>query len=450
MAELDLVVRNGTVVTGGGRRAVDVAIHAGRFAAIDERGAFDGRATYELDATGLFVLPGVIDSHVHFRSPGLEHEEDWLTGSRSAVMGGVTTVLDMPNTVPPTDTPDRAREKLALAATSAYCDFGIFGLVGEAESSVGLARSGLVVGMKAFMGPTTGSLGPPHDDAIRAVLATGMRVSFHAEDAGEIESAIQALPERDRNEALAHLMARPSEAEVLAIDHAGRLLVETGGAGHIAHVTSAEGLAAVERWRDRGANLTCEVTPHHLLLDSDVYDEFGGMTKVNPPIRGGSDAAALLAALADGTIDCVASDHAPHVEADKRRESIWDVPAGFAGVETLLPLMLTEVAAGRLTLERLVDATSAAPARAWGLRPQKGGIEIGSDADLTIVDLDADGVILAADLHGKNNHSPFEGRSTRGAAVATVIRGRIVARDRQLLEGAGSGRAVGRLPASPP
>ena len=310
------------------------------------------------------------------------------------------------------------RSKLTLAAASAYCDFGIFGLLSGGEASLELVASGLVVGMKAYMGPTTGSLGPPHDDAIRAVLSQHrVRVSFHAEDEGAIESAIQALPERGRGLALAHLAARPAEAEVLAIDHVGRLVLEGGGSGHIAHLTSAEGLIAVERWRDRAADLTCEVTPHHLLLDRDVYKKFGGVAKVNPPIRGGPHAVALREALADGHINCVASDHAPHLEADKRRESIWDVPAGFAGVETLLPLMLTEVSAGRLTLERLVDATSAAPAKVWGIWPRKGTIEVGADADLAIVDLDANGVIRAADLHGKNNLSAFEGRTTRGAAV---------------------------------
>ena len=179
----------------------------------------------------------------------------------------------------------------------------------------------------------------------------------------------------------------------------------------------------MERWRAAGADLTCEVTPHHVLLDLDVYARFGGLARVNPPIRGAADAAALLAALADGRIDAVGSDHAPHLRAEKLRPSIWDVPAGFAGVETLLPLLLTEAAAGRLTLERVVGVTSEGPARTWGLWPRKGAMRIGADADLVLVDLRRERVISAAGLHGMNNASPWEGRRTVGAPVTTIVRG---------------------------
>ena len=441
---VDLVVRNATLVTASRRQLADIVMAGGMFQAIETPGRIPAAQT-EIDATGLVALPGVIDSHVHFRQPGLEHEEDWRSGTRAAVMGGITTVLDMPNTIPPTDTVERAHEKLALAAASAYCDFGIFGLLfDQPDDSLRLIRDEVVVGLKAFMGPTTGNLGPPGDDALRAALAAGRRIAFHAEDEWEVESDIQALPDRGRNQALAHLMSRTVEAEVMAIDHVGQLVLESGGAGHIAHVSSIDGLDRVWRWRANGADLTCEVTPHHALLGHDVYAAFGGLAKVNPPIRGGHHGPRLLAALADGRINCVASDHAPHLEADKLQESIWDVPAGFAGVETLLPLMLTEVAGGRLSLERLVEVTSEGPARTWGLWPRKGAIAVGSDADLTLVDLGREGAIRAQDLHGKNNHSPFEGRATVGAPVVTIVRGQPVVRDGRLVEKPGIGRQVNR------
>jgi dihydroorotase len=298
--------------------------------------------------------------------------------------------------------------------------------------------------MKAFLGPTTGRLGPPADDALRDALATGRRVAVHAEDEWEIESNIQALPERGRTSPRAHLLTRTPETEVMAIAHLGKLVLEAGGAAHVVHVTSSAGLEAVLRWRDRGADLTCELTPHHALLDHAVYDRFGGIAKVNPPIRGEPHASALLAALADGSIDTIASDHAPHLESDKRRASIWDVAAGIPGVETMLPLMLTEVADRRLSLERLVHATSEMPARIWGLWPGKGAIAVGSDADLTLIDLDRPGEVRAAEMHGKNNVTPFEGRSTRGAVVATIVRGRTVMRDGRLVAQPGWGRPVSR------
>jgi dihydroorotase len=207
-------------------------------------------------------------------------------------------------------------------------------------------------------------------------------------------------------------------------------------------VSSAAGLHAIESWRGKGVDLTCEVTPHHALLGREVYADFGGVAKVNPPIRGEPDASALLAALADGRINTIASDHAPHLAPDKMRDSIWEVPSGFAGVETLLPLMLTAVHDGRLTLERLVRATSEAPAKTWGLWPRKGTVDIGADADLTLVDLGREGEIHATDLHGMNNISPFEGRATVGAVVTTIVRGKIVVRDGKLVGEAGWGQPV--------
>ncbi|MEP7158062.1 MAG: dihydroorotase family protein [Chloroflexota bacterium] len=443
----DLLVRNVTVVAASGRRVTDIAIAGGRIAGLLAPGSTPFVPAVEtIDASRLFALPGLIDGHVHFRSPGLEHEEDWLTGTRAAVFGGVTTVLDMPNTVPPTDSVDRAREKLALADASAYCDFGLFGLVGEGSDSVAdLAGSGLVVGLKVFLGLTTGGLAAPDDDGLRRALiaaaASGLRVAFHAEDRAIIADAEAGLRAADRMDAIAHLESRPVEAEVAAIDHAGRLLAETGAAGHVLHLSSAAGLARVAAWRQRGVDLTCEVTPHHLLLGKDAY-ELGGLAKVNPPIRGEPDASQLLAALSGGQLDCVASDHAPHTAADKSRPNIWDVSAGFAGVETLLPLMLNAVNDGRLSLERLVHATSEAPAKTWGLWPRKGAIAVGADADLTLVDLDRVGTIRAADLQGKNNLSPFEGRAMRGEVVLTIVRGHIVVRDGQLVGEPGWGQPL--------
>jgi dihydroorotase len=239
-------------------------------------------------------------------------------------------------------------------------------------------------------------------------------------------------------------------AEVVAIDHVGRLLAVAGAAGHIFHLSSADGLATVERWRGQGADLTCEVAPHHLFLGLADYERVGGALKVNPPVRGEPHASALLAALADGRIDCVASDHAPHTPAEKLNDDIADVAAGIAGVETMLPLLLTAVRAGRLTLERLVDATSAAPARSWRLAG-KGVLAVGADADLTLVDLARAGLIRAADLHGKHQLTPFDGAATIGEPAAAIVRGRPVMLDGQFVATPGVGSRVvhGRASSQP-
>ena len=446
--QVDLIVRNGTVVGPDGRGQLDLAVRRGRLVSIVARGDLAAVADREIDAGGLYVIPGVIDGHVHFREPGLTAKEDWDSGSTAAVMGGVTTVLEMPNTIPPTDTVDRARAKLALAAARSWCDFGIYGLVtDENRSELGpLARQGLVVGFKAFLGPTVGDLLEPSERhltaAMRAIAAQGKRLGVHAEDRASVEAGVQAMRAAGRHDAAAHGDSRPPAAEVIAIDRVARLAAATGCPLHVFHLTSAEGLAAVEAWRRRGVDISCELTPHHAFLDTADVARLGGLARVNPPLRAPGHGATLLRALADGRIDVVATDHAPHERERRLGDDIWAVASGFPGVETSLPLFLGEgVAAGRLTLEQLVRATSEGPARTWGLWPQKGAIAIGSDADLTLIDLAREGVITGAGLHGRGDLTPYEGRRTMGAPVATIIRGQVVMRDGELV-GEASGRAV--------
>jgi dihydroorotase (multifunctional complex type) len=439
----DLIVRNGTLVSGSGRRLADIAIRDGQVVAVEPRGQLAGKATNELDATGRYVLPGLIDGHVHFRQPGLESKETWLTGSRAAVMGGVTTVLDMPNTVPLTDRLAAVDAKLRLAEAQAYCDFGLFGLLGadnEAELG-GLTGHPSVVGFKAFLGPTTGDIAPPPDEVLLHGLAiardAGLRVAFHAEDARLIGKAAT-------NSGAAHLGSRPVAAEVSAIDRVGRLLVATGAAGHILHLSSADGLTAVQRWRTRGADVSCEVSAHHCFLSASDYARLDGLMVCNPPVREAGEGDALLAGLADGVVDCIASDHAPHAPVDKTGADGRPIAPGINGVETTLPLFLTGgVAESRLTLERLVSACAERPAQLWRLWPRKGSLEVGSDADLAIVDLEREGVIRGNELHGMHPLTPFEGWPVRGMAVATIVRGRLVMDEGRLVGEPGWGRPVG-------
>ncbi len=410
-------------------------------------------AADELDATGTFVLPGVIDGHVHFREPGMEQEEDWLTGSRAAVMGGVTTVLDMPNTIPPTSTLELARHKAELAAARSYCDFGLIGLlVSEniAELSP-MAESGAVVGFKAFLGATVGGIPAPDDGAIlegmREIRRLGMRLGFHAENGAIIEHEIRRLKAAGRADPLAHIESRPPIAEAESILRMGLFARVTGCPIHIFHLSSRQGLEMVDEWRAHRIDCTSEVTPHHCFLDAEDMAALGSVLKVNPPVREAGHADILLRALAEGRITGIATDHAPHLPADKRNPDIWKAVSGLPGVETSVRVFLTYgVAAGRLTLEQFARATSEGPAKTWGLWPRKGSIEIGSDADLTVLDLDLEGVITEGSLHGKNNLSPWEGRRTKGIAVATVSRGSIAMRDGTLCGEPGHGRLVERVP----
>jgi allantoinase len=442
MTTIDLIVRNGTVVSSHGRSELDIAASDGRVVAIAPRGLLDMTALDEVDASGRFVLPGIIDGHVHFRDPGLTRKEDFASGSEAAVMGGVTTVLDMPNTLPPTDSLEHARLKAAEAEAKVWCDVGLIGLVLDDNLAElrAMAESGLVVGFKAFLGPTTGGIGRPTDgaliDAMREIRALGMRLGVHAEDGEIVTHEIARLRAEGRTDPQAHVESRPPIAEVESIQRIGLFAQHTGCPVHVFHVSSREGLEMVDRWRSLGADMTTEATPHHCFLGAEDMAILGPVMRINPPIRARAEGhgEALLDGLASGRVTGIGTDHAPHTPEEKVGHDIWHTASGFAGVETSLRLFLTHgVHAGRLTLEQYVRGSSEGVARAWGLYPRKGSIAVGSDADLTIVDLAQDGVIEASRLHGRNPLTPFEGQRTRGLAVATIIRGRVVMRDGALV-----------------
>jgi dihydroorotase len=447
--EFDLVVRGGTLVTPRTSYVADLAVRDEKIAAIGNPGSFDQAAGRTLDARGRYVLPGVIDEHVHFREPGLEYKEDFGTGSRAAVMGGVTTVLDMPNTLPPTATAELVQQKRVLAEAKAFCDFGLYGLLVQdsVEHLESMAHAG-VVGFKCFLGKSTGDIGPPDDgrllEALEVIARLGLRCGFHAENDAILQHRVHALQASGRTDALAHLDSRPVVAEVEAIQRAALLAATTGARIHIFHLSSAAGLATIEEWRRKGVDITCETTPQHCFLSAEQMAALGSLLRINPPVREAGHEAVLLAALVNGSIDAIATDHSPHLRSEKLHADIWQAVSGFAGVEVSLRVFLTyAVRAGRMSLQQLVRATSEGPARAWGLYPRKGCLSVGSDADLTVVDLDVEDVIEERWLHGKNNLTPFEGQRTIGAAVATVVRGQVVMQDGELI-GEPRGRMVTR------
>jgi dihydroorotase len=443
-----LIVRNGTLVSPRATYAADIVVDDGQFAEIAAPGTLQSRqADDEYDATGQYVLPGVVDGHVHFREPGLEYKEDWASGSRAAVMGGVTTVLEMPNTRPTTSTAEYVTGKRQLAEGKAYCDFGLYGLVAQdnLEHLVPMAEAG-VVGYKCYLGDTTGHIPAPDDgvllEAMRAIRSTGLRIGFHAENNAIMQHHIRRLRAAGRHDPLAHPESRPVVAELEAIQRVALFARITDTPIHIFHLSSRQGLATIDEWRGKGIDLTCETGPQYCFLTSEFMHTLGSLLRMNPPVREPGHADALLRGLRDGGIDAIATDHSPHTLEEKLNDDIWQATSGFAGVETSVRMFLTyAVNVGRMTLQDYVRVAAEGPARTWGLYPRKGAIQVGSDADLTIVDLRRRGVIEAARMHGKNNHNPFEGRRTTGEAVATIVRGQIVMRDGELV-GAPQGRMV--------
>ena len=424
----DLIVRGGTLVTPSGRVEADLAMRDGRIAGLGDH-ASDSAAEV-IDAAGLHVLPGVIDTQVHFREPGHEHKEDLESGTRAAALGGVTAVFEMPNTKPSTLTAEDLADKLARAHGRAWTDHAFF-IGAAAENLDELARLERLpgcCGVKIFMGSSTGSLLVEDDETLLEVLRAGRRrTAVHAEDEDRLRERLALV--RGGASVDQHPVWRDEEVALKATTRLMGLARRAGRPVHVLHVTTGAEMALLAQNKDLA---TVEVTPQHLTLAApDCYDRLGTLAQMNPPIRGEEQRDALWRAVAGGVVDVVGSDHAPHT----REEKAGDYPAtpsGMPGVQTLLPLLLDHLNAGRLSLERLVDLTSAGAQRIYGLAG-KGRIALGYDGDLTLVDLKARREITGDWLASKCGWSPFEGTTLTGWPMATVIRGRIVMRDGELI-----------------
>jgi dihydroorotase len=424
----DLVVRGGTVVTPGGTVRADLGVREGRIAAIGDLGGAPAAAM--LEARGLHVLPGVIDSQVHFREPGLTHKEDLETGCAAAVLGGVTAICEMPNTDPPTTTEAALADKIAAARGRARCDHAFFvGASGDnLEDLDDLERLPGCAGVKVFMGSSTGRLLVDDDERLARVLAHGRRrVAIHAEDEARLRDRKHIATEAAHPRA--HPEWRDAECALTATWRIVALARRFGRPIHILHTTTAEEVEVLTLCKDVA---TVEVTPAHLTLEAPAcYERLGTLAQMNPPVRDGRHRAALWDAVRGGLVDVIGSDHAPHLLDEKARPYPTS-PSGAPGVQTLVPVMLDHVAHGALTLERLVDLTSAGPARVYGIAG-KGRIALGYDADLTIVDLAARRTIKNADQASRCGWTPFDGLAVTGWPIATVVRGHVAMRDGQLL-----------------
>ena len=454
MITADLVIRSGLVVSPDSVIEASVAIKDGRIIAVGDDASMP-QAAETLDARGLHVLPGAIDDHVHFRDPGYPHKEDFASGTAAAAFGGVTTVFDMPNTIPPTGTPGILADKLTMAAGKAHVDFGLYALLGEdtIEHVPELAKS--AIGFKLYMGNTFGKIASPSTgamlEAFEVVAATGKRVSLHAETNSIMERRETRMRQAGRIDPLAHIASRPAVVAVEAVSRAAILAEWTGARIHILHISSAEELRPLREAKARGVDITGETCPHYVLLSTDDYARFAGVIRVNPPVREARNQQPLWDAMADGTIDVIATDHAPHSPEEKTRNDIWTVDCGFPGVETQMPLMLTEVNAGRFSISDYVRWSAANVAKLWGLYPRKGVIQPGADADITVVDLAREWSIDDAKLQSLSRITPFHGRRVKGLPLHTLVRGRFVMKDRQLISGTrGWGRSVHAIQNMPP
>ena len=423
----DVLVRGGIVVNHDGTGVRDVGIRNGRIAAIGQLAA--ATASEVVEARGLHVLPGVIDTQVHFREPGLTHKEDLETGSRAAVKGGVTAVFEMPNTKPLTTSADTLAAKVAAARHRMFCDFAFY--VGGTRDNIAdipaLERLEGSAGIKVFMGSSTGDLLVDDEPTLDRIIARiSRRAAFHAENEARL---IARMGERIAGRPSSHPVWRDPEAALIATRQLVGLAERHRRRVHVLHISTAEEMEFLAGHRDWAS---VEVTPHHLTLEApECYERLGTYAQMNPPVRDARHRAAIWAGLAAGVVDVLGSDHAPHAREEKDH-AYPGSHSGMTGVQTLVPTMLDHVNAGRLSIERFVDLTSAGPQRLFGL-VAKGRIAAGYDADLTIVDLGRTETIRDAWIESRCGWTPYDGVKVKGWPVATLVRGRMAMRDGEIL-----------------
>ncbi|MFQ5913874.1 MAG: dihydroorotase family protein [Nitrospinota bacterium] len=451
MEPVDIVIKSGTVILSEGPARVGIGVKGERIVAVAEESLLP-EAREVIDIPGKTVLPGVIDMHVHFRDPGMTHKEDFTTGSLAAVAGGVTTVADMPNQIPPPTTAETFAGKLDVVGAKSYVDFALFAGGMETAEFPALAKAG-ACGLKLFQFRSSVKGSPYLDqlcvmnegqlyDTFQGAAQAGLRVFLHADNPHIINPLRARLQEQGRCAQLDYHELRNSVATREAVDKAILFAEKTGVRLHFVHISlcTLDCLDSIRAARARGLPITCEsVQP---FLSYEDHERLGpyALPFALPP----SEIEAYWSALANGDIDGIGTDHAPHTIQEKEpgRKDVWSCPPGFPAVETSLPLTLTKCAEGGLTLTRLAELMSAGPAKLLGLYPRKGAIRVGSDADLTIVDYPVEEVIDQKKLHSKCGWSPFDGWTVRGVPVMTILRGKVVMRDGEITGAPGDGRFV--------
>ena len=416
----DVILKSGTVVNQDGEGLRDIGIIGGRIAEI---GSLGGASAGEVvDCKGLHILPGVMDTQVHFREPGLTHKEDLETGSRSAVLGGVTTVFEMPNTNPLTVTEEAFTSKVKAGHHRMHCDFAFF--IGGTRENVNhlpdLERAPGCAGVKVFIGSSTGSLLVEDDDSLRRIFKViRRRAAFHAEDEYRLNDRKHLRIEGDPR---SHPVWRDEDAALIATQRLVNLARETGKRIHVLHISTKQ---EIEYLRDHKDVASCEATPHHLTLAGpEAYERLGTRAQMNPPVRDASHRDGIWRGIEQGIVDVLGSDHAPHTLEEK--DKVYPAsPSGMTGVQTLVPIMLDHVNAGRLSLLRFVDLTSAGPARLFNIAC-KGRIAAGYDADFTIVDMKREETITNKWVASRAGWTPYDGVKVKGWPVGTFVRGRRV------------------------
>ncbi|MBI2573195.1 dihydroorotase [Candidatus Woesearchaeota archaeon] len=423
---MDVLLHSGMVyssVAGDFIRA-DVRIHEDKVVDIS-LGILPRAWEKVVDCSGKHILPGLIDVHVHFREPGATHKEDFLSGSKAAAAGGVTTFLDMPNNSTPTTTRERLEEKRNLAKAKSIVNYGFY-ILGCEENANDLAEFDDVAGIKVYLGSSTGNYLTDDLGVFAIILQNAKRpVVVHAEN----EGLLRYFAAKYREGQLHHKM-RDNLCAAVSVAESALVARHFAKSFHIAHLSTKEELALLRLFKT--PLITCEVSPHHLFLNEEFFCSHGAYGKMNPPLRYNADQLALWEGIREGLVDMIATDHAPHTHEEKQK-NVMEAPCGVPGVQTMLPLLLQAVSDGRLELRDVVRLCVINPAKKFGIK-DRGVIKEDGFADLCIVDLSKEEIILRETQHSRCGWTPFEGMITKGAVVMTVVNGNIVYQDGMFFE----------------
>jgi allantoinase len=449
----DHIIRNGILVTSQNMFEADVYIKDGKIAAISKE-PLQGAAKEETDAKGCYVLPGLMDTHIHSRDPGPTYKEDFFTSTQAAAAGGITTVFEMPNTKRTINNVENFYAQIENLSKKAHVDFGLWAIcLGKLnlQNIQSLNEAG-VIGFKFFWGyainsktfelaynytPGMGDVIPPlHDGEVylmfEEVAKTGKIFAIHAENNDLIQSLTEKVLESGRRDYDALLEGRPPLAEKVTVATGIHFAKATGARLHILHVSAGESVDLIEQAQRQGLPITAETCPQYLFLCNEDYERVGPMMKIYPPIKYREDQERIWKGLEDGVLTIICSDHAPHTVEEKTGD-LWSIPAGMVGVETMVPLLLNAVSEGKLTLQQVVALCSENPAKQYGIYPQKGSIAIGTDADFTIVDLAKKVVIKKENLHSRSQNTGFDGVEVTGYPVGTIVRGQTVMKNGEIV-----------------
>ncbi|MFH1391410.1 MAG: dihydroorotase [Candidatus Diapherotrites archaeon] len=420
---MNLALINGKVFIKGKLVKTNILLQNGKIKKITSSKI---KAEKEIDCKGKIILPGAIDVHVHFRSPGFEYKEDFFSGSLAALHGGITTIMDMPNTQPVTSTVKALEAKRKFAGKNCLTNFEIY--IAALNNNLGeISKAKNIRAVKLYYGSTTGNILMNKETAIKKLFKIAKKKGFvvviHAEDEGTIKQNEEKF--KKSNNPGVHAKIRSEKAEVKAISEILSIQKKIGNKIHIAHISSEKGLALIKKAKKRkfGKQITCEVTPHHLFLDSSDYKKLGNLIKCNPSIKESKHRKALFNGLKNGTIDIVATDHAPHSFKEKK-QGYWKVPSGIPGEETMLPLLLDTVNKKQISLKRVVEVISEKPAQVFDWK-KKGFIKTGFDADLVIMDMNGKYRVENKKLFTKARYSPWNKKTLKGHIENTIIGGQV-------------------------